>query len=92
MSSSCSLLSGEIPSLEDHLHTLFKVVHVGPDPVPHAALPDHGVQAGRVRSLLPGPVHQATRSSIEEPQWTGKAVLLPQLDFELEPLAYNLWC
>ena len=51
------------------------------DPVPHAALPDHGVQAGRV---LPGPVHQATRSSIEEPQWTGKAILLPQLDYELE--------
>eukprot|EP00731_Ephydatia_muelleri_P032346 Em0023g853a len=24
------LLQGEIPSLEDHLHTLFKVVHVGP--------------------------------------------------------------
>ena len=59
------------------------------DPVPHATLPDHGVQAGRVWSLLPGPVHQATRSSIEESQWTGKAVLLPQLDFELEPLAYN---
>ncbi|KAL5463767.1 hypothetical protein EMCRGX_G032701 [Ephydatia muelleri] len=25
-----SHLQGEIPSLEDHLHTLFKVVHVGP--------------------------------------------------------------
>ena len=44
------------------------------DPVPHAPLPDHGVQADRVWSLLPGPVHKATRSSTEEPQWTGKAL------------------
>ena len=43
------------------------------DPVPHVALPDHGVQAVGVWSLLPGPVHKAGGPSPEECPWTGEA-------------------